>query len=165
MTVKKSAVAKSVAKSKKVTALSIVQEKYNADAKRALELKRQFKTTAQIARELDLTEREVSAMTTEAIRKAAMLVDEGAKQEILSLELESYDMMQQAVYQDALMGDVKAIETVLKISAMRTKILGIDNNQASNVTNNTIVVSGTSEEYVNALRKVAELPVIKHEEQ
>ena len=104
-------------------------------------------------------------MKSYAITVASSLVDNAYKRELLSMELDRLDDLQRAVWQDAINGDLKAVETALKIIQTRAKVLGLDNVQSATVTNNTIVVAGTSEEYINALRQAAQKPLMIESEQ
>jgi hypothetical protein len=79
------------------------------------------------------------------------------------MEVERLDTLQRAVWQDAIGGDIKAVETALRIIQARAKVLGLDNMPVNTVTNNTIVVAGTPEEYVSALRKVVEIPAYEED--
>jgi hypothetical protein len=83
---------------------------------------------------------------------------------MLAMEVDRLDSLQQAIWTDAIGGDRQAIETALKIIQARAKVLGLETIPTNTVTNNTIVVAGTSEEYVAALKRVSELPIVEHEE-
>lgn len=166
MTVKKTATSKSVAKVKKTTSAAVLRERENEIAKKALEMRREGKTTSQIAKELNLTVEDTSNKVSNALKQAAALIDEGAKQEIMALEMDRYDLMQQNLWALAISGDLRAVETILKISDRRLRILGLDGSQTNSVTNNTIVVAGTGDEYLAALKRIADTPkVIDYEEQ
>ena len=139
-------------------------EKRTETARKAYELRKAGKSWFQIAEELKISERQASDMSAEIIKQAAQLVDEGAKQSLLTMEVDRLNDLQQAVWNDAMGGDRQAVETALKIIQSRAKVLGLDSIPTNTVTNNTIVVAGTSEEYVAALRRVAEIPVIDYED-
>lgn len=145
-------------KAKAVTSSAILKENENEKALRALELRRSGKTWWQVAKALDISQSYAANLVHEALSEAAQLVDYGTKQQLLALEIDRLDTLQQAVWTDAVGGDLKAIEIALKIIQSRTKVLGLDNMPTNTVTNNTIVVTGTSEEYITALRRVQEIP-------
>ena len=152
-----------VAKIKKANAVALVQEKENLLARKAYELRQQGESWWAIAEKLKITERQAGALVSDAISAAADLVNEGAKQSLLAMEVERLDTLQRAVWQDAIGGDIKAVETALRIIQARAKVLGLDNMPVNTVTNNTIVVAGTPEEYVSALRKVVEIPAYEED--
>jgi uncharacterized protein (DUF1501 family) len=165
MTAKKTATSKSVAAVKKTTSAAVLRERENELAKKALEMRREGKTMSQVATELKLTVEDASNKVSNALKQAAALIDEGAKQEIMALEMDRYDLMQQNLWALALAGDIKAVETILKISDRRLRILGLDGSQTNSITNNTIVVAGTGDEYLSALKRIAETPkIIEYEE-
>jgi len=160
MTVKKAAVTKEIARTKKVTSAALLQDERNEKARKALEMRRSGRSLWSIAEHLGISERNVNTLISDALKEAADLVDAGHKRSLLAMEVDRLDELQSAVWQDAINGDRQAVETALKIIQARAKVLGLDNMPTSTITNNTIVVAGTSEEYVAALRRVAELPVI-----
>jgi hypothetical protein len=153
----------SVAKIKKANTVALVQEKENALARKAYELRQQGDSWWMIAEKLKITERQAGNLVADSISAAADLVNEGAKQSLLAMEIERLDTLQRAIWQDAIGGDIKAVETALRIIQARAKVLGLDNMPVNTVTNNTIVVAGTPEEYVSALRKVVEIPAYEED--
>ena len=161
---KKATTKKAVAQIKAASSAAILREQESINAHKALEMRRSGKTWWQIAETLKISERYAANLVHKALEEAANLVDHGAKQQLLALEVDRLDNLQQAVWQDAIGGDLKAVETALRIIQTRSKVLGLDNMPTSTVTNNTIVVTGTSEEYVAALRRVSEMPVLEIEE-
>lgn len=109
---------------------------------------------------LSEAKREVSVM----INEASSLYDSGSRIAVLEMELARLDQLQQSVWEQAMLGDGRAVETVLKVMAQRAKLLGLDelgeaNKQAATTT--VVVAGGSTEEYVNALKQIASH---KHEE-
>jgi hypothetical protein len=80
--------------------------------------------------------------------------------ELIRMELERLDMLQLVVWRQARQGDLKSIETVLKIMSQRAKYLGLDDgNKAEDdgdATKGVIVIGGDSEEYIEAIKRVTE---------
>lgn len=79
--------------------------------------------------------------------------------ELIRLELERLDMLQLVVWRRARQGDLKSIETVLKIMSQRAKYLGLDDgNKAEDEgdSKGVIVIGGDSEEYIEAIKRVTE---------
>lgn len=160
MTAKKTSPTKAVAKAKKIDTMALIQDERNEMARKALEMRRSGRSLWSIAEHLGISERKANTLIADTLKEAADLVDAGHKRSLLAMEVDRLDELQSAVWQDAISGDRQAVETALKIIQARAKVLGLDNMPTSTITNNTIVVAGTSEEYVAALRRVAELPVI-----
>lgn len=156
---------KSVERVKKANTAAVLQEEQNALAMKAFQMRKAGASWWQIAEDLKISEQQAGMLVHNRIKEAAKLVDEGAKRTMLTMEVDRLDTLQQAIWNDAISGDRQAIETALKIIQARAKVLGLDSIPTSTVTNNTIVVAGTSEEYVAALKRVAELPVVDYEEQ
>lgn len=129
-------------------------EKRAQMAKRAHQMRREGMSWWDIAETLKITEYAASALVSERIRAAAELVDEHAKREMLTMEIDRLDQLQRAVWTDAIGGDRQAVETCLKIIQTRSKILGLDQATDTSTTVNTIVVPGNSAEYIAALQAV-----------
>jgi len=140
--------------------MAIIQDERNEMARKALEMRRSGRSLWSIAEYLGISERKANTLIADTLKEAADLVDAGHKRSLLAMEVDRLDELQSAVWQDAISGDRQAVETALKIIQARAKVLGLDNMPTSTITNNTIVVAGTSEEYVAALRRVAELPTM-----
>jgi len=75
-------------------------------------------------------------------------------EELRALELARLDGLQAAFFGDAVAGDVKAAEVVLKVITARTRLLQLDRVVTSEppTANNVVTVGGTTAEYVAALR-------------
>jgi len=155
---------KSVARVKKANSAAVLQEEQNALAMKAFQMRKAGASWWEIAENLKISEQQAGMLVHNRIKEAAKLVDEGTKRTMLAMEVDRLDTLQQAIWADAVGGDRQAIETALKIIQARAKVLGLETIPSSTVTNNTIVVAGTSEEYVAALKRVSELPIVSHEE-
>lgn len=105
-----------------------------------------------IAEELGVSENRAASLVAGKIAAAARLVDEGAKRHMLALEIERLDQLQLALWDRAIGGELRAVDAILRIISTRAKILGLEDATASTVTNNTIVVAGSTDEYIAALR-------------
>lgn len=90
------------------------------------------------------------------ITAAAVQLDLEKKSEVLELEMARLDVLQDAHWDAAITGtDIKSAEFVLKVMGHRAKLLGLDQvTSAGTVTNNTVVIGGTTEEYIAGLRLV-----------
>lgn len=69
-------------------------------------------------------------------------------------ESERYDMLQAALWDKAMAGDVKAVEAVLKVSDRRTKLFGLD---APVRTEMTVTVPASEQERREQLAKLGRL--------
>lgn len=74
--------------------------------------------------------------------------------EALEEELDRLDALQEANWHQAIAGDVKATEAVLKVIDRRIKLLGLDTlyEGAGQVTHNTLIVTGAQDEFIDQLR-------------
>ena len=75
--------------------------------------------------------------------------------EALEEELDRLDRLQEAHWHLAMAGDAKAADTVLKVIDRRIKLLGLDTlyEGAGQVTHNTLIISGNSDEFVQQLQE------------
>jgi len=100
-----------------------------------------------------------SGSTAHTTVKRAMTIAEVAKQsaqELMELDLERLDMLQLVVWRQARQGDLKAIETVLKIMGTRAKYLGLDKGNSyeeESTSKATIVIGGDTDDYMTALKE------------
>jgi len=156
MTTRKKSTAVAMSQTNKAIVEAEKRERQTKLAKKAHQLRTEGASWFEIAEELKITENVASSLVADRVRAAAALVDEGAKRQILSLELERLDALQRSIWSTAITGDARAIDTALKIMAARAKLLGLDEAiNANQVTNNTIVVPGNPVEYVAALRAMS----------
>lgn len=90
------------------------------------------------------------------ITRAAVQMDNARKEEVLNLELARLDALQDAVWDQAMTGDTKAVDSALKVINMRAKLLGLEilAQNPSTVTNNTVVVSGDTQDFIRSLKLV-----------
>lgn len=75
-------------------------------------------------------------------------------EELRALELARLDGLQAAFYEDAVAGDAKAAEVCLKVIAARCRLLQLDRKVTTepSTAERVVVVGGTTEEYIAALR-------------
>jgi hypothetical protein len=96
----------------------------------------------------------VAALGVDAyLQKIAVELAPEHRRQALQLELDRVDALQAAYWGMALAGDYHAAEVVLKVIARRCKILGFDKPDEKDApVARTVVVGGTSEEYIAALQ-------------
>lgn len=128
-------------------------QRENERALAAYQMRASGKSWWDIAEALGVSEGQAASLVAHKISAAARLVDEGYKRHLLALEVERLDRLQETLWDRALGGELRAVDTILKIITTRAKILGLENAVASTVTNNTVVVAGNSDEYIAALQK------------
>lgn len=106
-----------------------------------------------IAQKLGLTEGSVHNAVRQFIKEHQPERDVNA---VIDMELLRLDELQAVCWQTAKQGDLKAIETILKIMSQRAKLLGIgpepSSGGVSTTTNNVLIIGGTEDEYINALK-------------
>jgi hypothetical protein len=142
-----------VAKAKKA---ADVLEEQGKQAREAYELRQQGMSWWDIAERLKISERQAMLRVDEAMSVAAAMVDEALKRQLLTMEVSRLDALQSAYWSAAVTGDVRSAELVLKISGQRSKLLGLDNIQVQSGTSHTVIVAGTSAEYINALQSASQ---------
>ena len=69
-----------------------------------------------------------------------------------NLELARLDSLLKTYFPQAISGDLKSAELVLKISALRIKLLRLDSTHQEPDVTDRIVVTGSKEEFIEALR-------------
>jgi hypothetical protein len=85
-------------------------------------------------------------------RAADSLADEH-RTEALQAEISRLNTLQAAVWDQALNGDLKAVDTVVRVISTRAKLMGLD-REGEKVTNNTVVV--TEKDFVAIMQAHAE---------
>jgi glutamate racemase len=72
------------------------------------------------------------------------------------MELERLDSLLNAVWDQAMTGDTKAVDSALKVINARAKLLSLDQLTATQTTQNfnTVVVSGDSKDFISSLKLV-----------
>jgi hypothetical protein len=102
------------------------------------------------------TGRSAQVEVREYITKAAVQMDMARREEVLDIEMRRLDALQAAVWPSAMDGDTKAVDSVLRVMGHRAKLLGLElvaQTQGA-VTNNTVVVTGDTQEFIRSLRLV-----------
>lgn len=168
--------AKQTAAVAKQTAVSAARRKALEEEKRvkisleAARLREQGLGFYDIAIALGLPESQAKNMVAEVIAKSSELVSEGERRNHTLMELARLDALQSAhwpealghgTYTDPITGEevnrrpsTKSADLVLKIIDRRINLLGLG-QQEKTVTATTVVVGGTSEEYIRALQSIA----------
>jgi hypothetical protein len=140
------------------TNLSVVAEDPNDDvqlAKAALALKRRGKSYADIANALGLSSAAAaSGIVRNVLADAARLVSDASKAEMMTEELMRLDALQDAAWDQAMTGDTRSLEAVLKVMSHRAKLLGLEASSAIDVRNQTVVVANDPQAYVDSLRRI-----------
>lgn len=121
-------------------------------AKAAYELRRSGASVYEIAEALSIPEQEVYRTLADRLADAARLVDEGTTREIVALEAERLDNLQRAVWGNAMAGDVRSVEAVLRIMDRRAKLYGLDKQVETQNVASTVIVQGASSEYIAAIQ-------------
>lgn len=89
------------------------------------------------------------------LQKAALEMEAETRSEHLTMEVNRLDTLQDAAWDDAIDGDKKAMDSVIRIITLRSRLLGLDQGPLTeiNATSQTIVVS--SAEYIDKLKTIA----------
>ena len=91
----------------------------------ALEFRRQGMTFEEIGIEMGISTNSASQIVNRVLRKMAKMDAETVKV-LRALELERLDAMQAQIWPEAMSGDLKAIDRILKIMERRAKLAGLD---------------------------------------
>lgn len=137
----------------KANAAADIREQNDQLARKALELRQRGKSWFQIAETLKTSEVAVRNMASESIAFAADLVSTATRQELLAIEMGRLDHMQDSLWDDATAGDTRAVDSILRIITLRSKLLGLD-EQVQTGPVRAVVVQGVTEEYVAALAAI-----------
>ena len=91
----------------------------------ALALRRKGKTYQEIGDTLGISQQRAHAIVKEEMKQLDAELRE-KREEVRSMELDRLDLLQSGVWEKAVEGDTKAIESVLKIMEKRSKLLDLD---------------------------------------
>lgn len=134
---------------------AILAEQENQQARKAFELQQTGMSLWEIADELKITPTEVKDSVGKAMETAATLIDLGAKQDLLRLQMASLDRLQYALWNQAMQGNIPAAREVRGIIGDRIKFLGLTVEEGEGEYT-TVVIKGSSAEYVASLRLISE---------
>lgn len=133
----------------------VLQEESDEKARLAYVMRQDGKSWYTIAKVLGVSETTIQTSVSRAMEQAAAMISAETKRQLLALEADRLDRLQESVWADAMRGDIRAGEFALKVIMARIKALQLDAIPETTITNNTLVVTGSSEEYVAALRAIA----------
>lgn len=123
-------------------------------AYRAYLMRRDGMSLWEIAEQLEITEVQARNGIKTNLEKAAELVSEGTRTQMLALEMGRLDALQNAVWPAAMAGDTRSVDSALRIINQRAKLLNLENATVENL-NQTLVVAGDSKTYLEALKAIA----------
>jgi hypothetical protein len=109
---------------------------------------------SEIAQRVGYLDGRIASMAVTAfLQKVATEQSHDHRRQALELELARLDQLQSAFYPAAMAGDIAAVNVVLKIIDCRCAIMGFDKiDDEVTGTARSIVISGTSEEYIAGLK-------------
>lgn len=134
---------------------------YHELALRAYKMRQSGEDWVSIAEKCGISINEARTLVGDAIAQASALVGDGTRVQVLEMELSRLDVLQKSLWQQAVEGDTRSVETVLKVMHARARLLGLDelstqNSQAAATT--VVIASGSNEEYVAALKQIVDRP-------
>lgn len=89
------------------------------------------------------------------LQRASLSLSADQKSDALNLEMQRLDTLIKAYWPTAIGGEVKHAELVLRVIAQQSKMLGLDElNVEKTETQRTIIVTGNTGEYAQALQAV-----------
>jgi hypothetical protein len=89
------------------------------------------------------------------IQRAVGDMEKQTRAEHLQIEIDRLDKLQEAVWDAAISGDVKAVDSVLKIINLRTKLLGLDTVTTEIDARHQTVVIANDGDFVKSLKAIA----------
>ena len=126
-------------------------------SEQAYELKKQGKTWGEVARIVGYDSPAAARVETTRWLTAEETAESAERrEEILEMELERLDSLLNAVWDDAMQGDTKAVDSALRVINTRAKLLSLDQLTATSVTQNfnTVVVDGSTKDFISQLKLV-----------
>jgi len=126
-------------------------------ATKAYQLRVSGRSFSEIAEMLQLPDRtEAFQLLTQRFEYDAAFLGRQERKDILSMELLRLDALQAAVWDSAMMGDPKSVDSALKVIQTRARITGIE--QVDPVVNkNLVLVMGEKEQdYIDQLKAISD---------
>ena len=136
------------------TAAALIEEQRLEQAMEARELRRDGHDWWEIANKMRLTPRDARQAVAYGIRAAAELVNDATKIELLDLELSRLDLLIKANMPEAMKGNTQSGKLILDVVKERVRLLELD-KEHTQAGQTTVVVGGTSTEYIEALQTIA----------
>lgn len=82
-------------------------------------------------------------------------IEPETKDTLLELEIDRLDYVQSRIWMQVEAGDLKAVETFLKIVQVRAKLRGLDVVDAAAGQHTVLVISGNEKDYIDKLKELA----------
>lgn len=125
----------------------------------AYDLRKQGKTWEEVASIVGYASKTVAQVEVKRyLTETATKMDAEERERILTLELDRLDSLLNAVWDQAMTGDTKAVDSAIKVINTRAKLLSLEtlSQSAGTVTNNTVVVTGDTHDFIRSLKLVDE---------
>jgi hypothetical protein len=120
---------------------------------KAYELRTQGKSLYEIAEALEIrSSTEVATLLEERFNYDAGYLTASERESILALELARCDRLQAACWEEAMLGDPKAIDSSIKVMTHRAKLLGLEKVDPAVQKNLVLVMGEREQDYIAALQ-------------
>lgn len=129
------------------------EERLAGIGRAAYKLRQSGMSVFEIAERLQITEHVVRSGLDITLKSAAEAMTHGAKEDLLHLELDRLDSLQQSLWQDAMGGNTRAVDSILKVMDKRHKLLGLE-AKTEQTTNQAVVIAG--DDYLAGLKRISE---------
>jgi len=124
-------------------------------ATRAYELRVQGKSFTTIAEILGMSNADdVHRLFAERYAFDAGYLTDMDRKSILAMELIRLDALQDAVWESAMMGDPKSVDSALRVIQTRAKIIGLEQVDPVNQKNLVLVMGDKEQDYIDQLKAV-----------
>lgn len=97
----------------------------------------------------------VAKAIKDEMMSAAKDIDQETRETLLELEVERLNYAQSKIWLGVEAGDPKAIDALIKIITLRTRLQQVDQVDASAGVNTVLVVGGAEADYIERLKKLA----------
>lgn len=123
----------------------------------AYQLRQRGKSLYEIAEALEIrSAAEVGQLLHDRYNYDAGYLTTSERESILAMELARCDRLQDACWDEAMLGDPKAIDSSIKVMAHRAKLLGLEKVDPV-VQKNLVLVMGEKEaDYIEALKRTTD---------
>jgi len=110
------------------------------------------KLPSEIAEDMSITVTEVTELLNAQFALDSSFLTDMERKLRLGMELMRLELLQQAVWPSAMMGDPKSVDSALKIISTRAKITGLEQVDPVVQKNLVLVMGEKEEDYINALK-------------
>jgi len=126
-------------------------------AEQAYQMRLKGMSPSEISERLDYSDgAAVTRAINERFKIEASYLSTEERESMMAMEIARLDALQAAVWDSAMYGEAKAVDTALKIIQTRVKVTGLDQVDTSTGQNTVLVIGGQQADYVQRLKELVE---------